>query len=114
FRARLEVVILDREKELRAARGKRSSSPARPRDAAMAFVNDYLASIRKLRFADLPGLQSAPLSSLAFGAGGLAFALWRAACILNDADLLAQADYWIGHARKSLSDSSSLTSNEPG
>lgn len=44
------------------------------------------------------GLTDAPTASVAYGAAGLAYALYRLACMRSDPALLAAADVWISRA----------------
>lgn len=46
------------------------------------------------------GFSAAPKGSVNFGAGGIAYALWRLACLRGDPELLSAADVWVHRARR--------------
>jgi eukaryotic-like serine/threonine-protein kinase len=50
------------------------------------------------------GLPAAPTSSLNYGAAGIAYALYRLACVRDDPVLLALADVWVTRARAHMDD----------
>ena len=50
------------------------------------------------------GLPAAPTSSLNYGAAGIAYALYRLACLRDDPVLLALADVWVTRARAHMDD----------
>jgi serine/threonine-protein kinase len=50
------------------------------------------------------GLPTAPTSSLNYGAAGVAYALYRLACVRDDPVLLALADVWVTRARAHMDD----------
>jgi len=77
------------------------SEPARRRAAAASPARALLAAV--LAEADLDGALAAqgiapPTASIFFGAGGVAFALYRLALQRDDARLLALADLWLARA----------------
>lgn len=45
------------------------------------------------------GLHLAPTASVNYGAAGIAYALYRMACLSNDHSLLTAADVWVNHAK---------------
>lgn len=50
------------------------------------------------------GLPAAPTTSLNYGAAGMAYALYRLACVRDDPVLLALADVWVTRARAHMDD----------
>ncbi len=67
------------------------------RDALLASTIDYLGLDGAL-FRE--GLPHAPLSSVNFGAAGIAYALYRIACLRDEPRLLALADSWLDRAAR--------------
>jgi len=61
------------------------------------FATSCLEHLRSLPFEDWRNKEG-PTASLKSGAAGVAFALWRASALLDDPDLLAQADDWRARA----------------
>lgn len=83
---------------LRDAAGSDRSEPARPRpEAATATASFVREVIERLRL-DGPLLEGEglppPHSSITYGAGGIAYALYRLSCLESDPELLALADVW--------------------
>jgi len=50
------------------------------------------------------GLHQSPTCSVNYGAAGIAYMLYRMACMTNDPHLLTAADIWINHAKAYLKD----------
>jgi eukaryotic-like serine/threonine-protein kinase len=63
-------------------------------ELAGAYLEDYLVSLGRLSWADLPRLQDGTYASLAFGAAGIAYALWYAGYLSGDEALLEAAERW--------------------
>jgi serine/threonine-protein kinase len=66
-------------------------------DALLASTFDYL-DLDGALFRD--GLPHGPLSSVNFGAAGIAYALYRIACLRDEPRLLALADAWLTRAAR--------------
>lgn len=71
--------------------------------AARAFLESYLVRVRSGGEAYVQGYDS-PHASIMFGAAGLGYALYRAACVGEDAGLLALSDHWATRALGDLED----------
>ncbi len=81
--------------------------PAQPENAASSgLVEEFLAQVHysASAFREWPAAaQSGPTASVMFGAAGVAYAVYRLACLRDSADTLALADAWITRAEQ-LSD----------
>ncbi|WP_394831635.1 hypothetical protein LVJ94_34490 [Pendulispora rubella] len=85
-------------------------SIARSVDPVVRLRNDFgLDSERLRRFGLAP-----PRCSLAHGASGIAYALWRASIVSDDPSLLEAARAWITLAEEHVSGADSFTSSEMG
>lgn len=60
------------------------------------------------------GFTTAPTASLQFGASGVAFALYRIACVRDDPSLLALADLWNANALRAMKERGAYTNDEAG
>lgn len=58
---------------------------------------DYLKVLSECSIENFLALHSAPYRSLNIGATGIAYAFWKAACVLDDANWLNYARFWIDH-----------------
>lgn len=56
----------------------------------------------------------APAASIAFGAAGIGYALYRIACLRDDASLLSLADAWLTRAERARRDPAAFTNEETG
>lgn len=76
-----------------------SKSTGQDEAAAKRFYSETLAQIQ--RDGDLlrTGLSPAPTCSITYGAAGIAYALYRFACLRNDASIFSLADQWLHHAK---------------
>ena len=70
--------------------------PERPPRAR--FLHETLKHVEPRNALFAAGIATAPTCSVKVGAAGIAYALYRAACISGDAKLLADADLWITKA----------------
>ena len=87
----------------RAKASEPSAHPVRPEDAAAAgLVGEFLARVHYTApaFREWPGSTAGPTASVMYGAAGVAYALYRLACLQDSADTLALADAWITKAEQ--------------
>ena len=68
-------------------------------DVLAAYVEDYFETLSGISYTDLERRQPGFHSSLAFGAAGVAYACWHTALVLDEADLLDEAERWLGATR---------------
>src|SRR6185369_12992129 len=68
-------------------------------DVLAAYVEDYFETLSGISYTDLERRQHGFHSSLAFGAAGVAYACWHTALVLDEADLLDEAERWLGATR---------------
>ena len=82
----------------------------RAAEADGTVASELLATVLRRVNADgdliRTGLSLPPTCSVNYGAGGIAYALYRIACLLDDSDMLVLADRWLQHAmqRKDIDD----------
>ncbi len=80
-----------------------------------AIAQTYLDSVlRRLdqQANSIRGASMQPYSSVGFGAAGIAYLLYRLACVRNDSRALALADHWSSLAEKKLGQAHAFTSPE--
>lgn len=65
------------------------------KEVLFAYVEDYFDAIAALSYSDLQSRQHGFHSSLAFGAAGIAYACWYAGSMLDDGELLDEAERWV-------------------
>lgn len=96
-----------------ADRRRRPSGPGAARSWTAPGLFPALAS--RL---DLAGggesLLSRPTATVNYGSAGIAYLLYRAACVQERADLLALADVWIERAKRALGESPADACFDPG
>jgi eukaryotic-like serine/threonine-protein kinase len=73
---------------------KSSPTKARGVRSRNAFSQDVFNRLQVSKPLFREGIKSAPVSSVHMGAAGIAYAIYRRACIQSDASLLALADLW--------------------
>jgi len=99
----------------RTANGPHPSNNARFLGDGSVIAQTYLDSVLKRldKSADnFRGEFVPPYSSVAFGAAGIAYLLYRVACVRNDSRALAHADRWITLADKKIGQADAFTAPE--
>ena len=75
-------------------------------DVLLAYTEDYFERLGALSFREMAERQQGFFSSFAFGAAGVAYTCWYAARVLDDAELLEEAERWsreaLAHQRHRL------------
>jgi serine/threonine protein kinase len=79
---------------------------------AEALVNDVLRRVDIGGPLFKSGVRTAPTCSINYGAAGIAYALYRIACVRNDASLLSLADMWATRSIATMDSSSAFYSKE--
>ncbi len=64
-------------------------------DVLAGYVEDYFEALSGLSYGDLEGRQHGFHASLAFGAAGIAYACWHTALVLEEPELLDEAERWL-------------------
>ena len=64
-------------------------------DVLAAYVEDYFESLSSLSYADIEHRQHGFHASLAYGAAGVAYACWHTALVLEEPELLEEAERWL-------------------
>ncbi len=64
-------------------------------DVLAAYVEDYFEILSGLSYGDLERRQHGFHASLAFGAAGIAYACWHTALVLEEPELLDEAERWL-------------------
>jgi eukaryotic-like serine/threonine-protein kinase len=85
---------------------------ARPAVADDGFVDRFLQRLRPGSELFASGFREPPTASVTYGAAGTAFALWRIACVRDDAELLALADAWCDRAARDVDDERGFCNDE--
>jgi eukaryotic-like serine/threonine-protein kinase len=67
-------------------------------DVLAAYVEDYFEALSALSYRNLEGRQPGFHASLAFGAAGIAYACWHTALMLDEPELLEEAERWLAAA----------------
>ncbi|MBV7329545.1 protein kinase [Chloroflexi bacterium TSY] len=80
--------------------------------ASERFLKEVLQRVELSGPLFCTGLRTAPIGSVNYGAAGIAYALYRIACIRNDPALLSLADCWSMKAISTLTDSTAFYNNE--
>jgi len=80
--------------------------------AADSILNGVLRRVRPSGPLLSSGLRAAPICSVNYGASGIAYALYRIACIRGDASLLSQADCWSIKSTHNIENSSAFYNSE--
>ncbi len=92
---------------------ERSSAAAPEAGDGLRHIQEELLRQVGLRGSLLkPGSLPAPTTSLNFGSGGVAYALYRMACATNDGEMLALADLWCVRALSEIGRDDALYSAE--
>lgn len=87
---------------LRRAPAAAHSGPRRSDRPAQRFLESTLAEVGPDSALLAGGLIHPPTASVNLGAAGIAYGLYRIACVRGDAGLLATADLWLARGMKDL------------
>jgi len=68
-------------------------------DVLVAYVEDYFETLSGLSYSDLERRQDGFHASLAYGAAGIAYACWHTALVLEEPELLDEAERWLAATR---------------
>jgi serine/threonine-protein kinase len=85
---------------------------AHGRDPSEVLLEAFLRDSGPGGGLDRAGLSAGPYCSLTNGAAGVAYALYRMACVREDPALLAQADVWAGRAARDLNSNQAFLCEE--